>query len=90
LIKVNNHLQIGAVAKFEESTLVSFIDTVKKIGVMLGCRRTIFAMSRNYWLNDLIKTKIPVSEGMPIGFYVIDKSLVIEDLAFTLADFDTF
>jgi hypothetical protein len=90
LIKVNNHLQIGSVAKFGKDRLPDFSNTVKRLGVLLGCRQTIFAVSKNYWLNDYLKTTLKPSDGMPIGFYVIDESLKIEDFAFTLADFDTF
>jgi hypothetical protein len=90
LIKVNNHLQIGAIARFEKNKLPEFIHTIKKLGTILGCRRTIFALSKNYWLNDYMQSTLPATEGMPIGFFVIDQSIKIEDFSFCLADFDTF
>ena len=90
LIKVNNHLQIGAVAKFDKSKLSDFFKAIKKLANVLGCRKTIFIHSKNYWLNDVLQTALPATEGMPIGFYVIDNSIRIEDFSFSLADFDTF
>ena len=90
LIKANNHLQIGATARFEKKQLPHFIETVKNLGTLLGCSRTVFDISKNYWLNEFLNESLTATEGMSIGFYRIDKSLKLEEFAFTLADFDTF
>lgn len=91
LIKPDPHLLVGAVGYFEQERIQDFLSTIKRLALMLGCRRTQITLSRNHWLfSYLLPFKKP-TESLPIGFLQPSGSdLPVEQIAFTVADYDTF
>lgn len=90
LIKANTHLYIGEVNKIEEHQTTLLIESVKKLARRLGCKKVIFTLSKNHWLFDILKNKNAPTKSLPIGFYLIDKTIDPTNIQFSNADYDTF
>ncbi|MHC1706733.1 MAG: GNAT family N-acetyltransferase [Bacteroidales bacterium] len=90
LIKYNTHLYIGDVSHIDESKTKDLLHSIKKLSRKLGCGKIIFTVSENHWLYDVLKKELTPTESLPIGFYQIDRTIVPEEIQFTMADYDTF
>ena len=90
LLKTHDHLFIGDIAKFNDEDGKKLPETLKQLGKMLGSRKVIINLSKNHWLNNVINKSYKPTEGLPIGFKVINNEINPEEIQFTGADFDTF
>jgi hypothetical protein len=90
LIKPRTHLIIGDVGFFDKTRTSDFIQTLKKLANILGCKNTIICVSKNYWLFDYLKSIIVPIESLPIGFLPFNQKISLKDISFTQADYDTF
>ena len=90
LIKAHVHLYIGEVSKIEDNQSALLIESVKKLARRLACKKIIFTLSKNHWLFDILKKENTPAKSLPIGFYLIDKTINPADIQFSNADYDTF
>ena len=99
LIKINGftlfirsdiHLFIGDVSRFEENTLESFIDTIKKLSKITLSRKVIITLSKTHWLYKIIERKIKPEKSLPIGYYIYSEKFPFEKMVLSMADYDTF
>jgi len=90
LIKLEPHLLIGAVAKFELSRTNEFIIAIKRLAFRLGSRKIIITVSENHWLFDALKNELSYTDSLPIGYFEIDKSIPYDKICYSGADYDTF
>ena len=89
-IKPRTHLYIGAIGYFDKSKTKELIKTIKKLSVILGCRKTVLTLSKNHWLYEYLVEEIKPEDSLPIGCYLIDDNIDPNKIQFTHADFDTF
>ncbi|MFN4235535.1 MAG: GNAT family N-acetyltransferase [Bacteroidia bacterium] len=91
-IKPENHLYIGDVGYFEENKTSIFIESLKKLGRKLMCKKIIISVSANHWLFSYLKNYISPQDDLPIGFKALNNHFEIDysDIQFTRSDFDTF
>ncbi|MBE0646314.1 MAG: GNAT family N-acetyltransferase [Bacteroidales bacterium] len=90
LIKVDPHLMIGAVSYFEAQRVPEFLSTIKRLALLLGCRKTHITVSKNHWLYQYLIPFHNSDDTLPIGFLQPDQEIRVEKITFTLADYDTF
>lgn len=90
LVKSSTHLYVGEIGKIEKDQIESLISSTRKLARKLACKKVIFNFSKNHWMYNILKEKIEPSEGLPIGFYLMDKSIDPEKIQFSSADYDTF
>lgn len=90
LIKADPHLMVGAVSYFEKERIGEFQSTLKHLATMLGCRKTQITVSKNHWLFPYLLDFQQPEESLPIGFLQPASGFPLTEIAFTLADFDTF
>jgi len=90
LLKIDTFLYIGEVGEINKTQTKLLISTLKELSKRLGCAAVLFTISKNHWLFDMLKDEIEPEQSLPIGFYVIDKDLDINQIQFSNADFDTF
>jgi len=90
LIKTDPHLLIGAVNYFEADRVPDFLSTIRKLALMLGCKKSQITISRNLWLYEYLTPFHKPEDSLPIGFLQPVRTVPVEQIAFTLADYDTF
>lgn len=90
LVKVDDHLRIGLTTKINEKDVSDFIKEVKALSKIFLSRRAVLTLSDNHWLYSYLKNKISFKKTLPIGYYLFDEAIKIDEIQYTLADFDTF
>lgn len=90
LIKVDTHLYIGDIEKFDDINKDKLLDTLKQLANILLCRKIVLNMSENHWMYPMISKIFSKSEGLPIGFKIMSNEIDVNDIQFIQADFDTF
>lgn len=89
-LKIEDHIKIGDVVKFDSSRTNEFIATLKQIGKQAYSGKIILSVSENHWLFDILEKKIKSEDILPIGFLSLNNEYPFEKMIFTRADFDTF
>jgi GNAT superfamily N-acetyltransferase len=91
MISLKGHLYIGDVGKFEIANINKFLETVRILGKMLLCRRTVFTMSENHWIYKSLHNLANSKDSLPIGFLNLKIELFnFDTFCFSQLDFDTF
>jgi len=90
LIKADPHLLIGAVSYFEKERVGEFLSSIKRLAILLGCKKTHISLSNNHWLFTYLLPFQQPEESLPIGFLRSGSGFPVTEIAFTSADFDTF
>lgn len=90
LIKSKVHLTVGDVGFFEKDMTAGFLNSLKKLARILGCRTTNIIINKKHWLYEYLVSYIEPTKSLPIGFYVINKNIPLNEISFSQADYDTF
>jgi len=89
-IKVQTHLYIGDVGRFDESKVDLFISTLKKLSKLVYSRKVILTISKSHWLFNILQKRLVVKESLPIGFYKYEKEFPFDKFILSFSDSDTF
>jgi GNAT superfamily N-acetyltransferase len=90
LIKPIPHLNIGCFSNIEEEKTDLFLNTIKQLGMKLGCGKTVLTLSDNHWLYERLKSKVSFTDSLPIGYFEIDPNIPYKEITYVGADYDTF
>ncbi|MDP4602270.1 MAG: GNAT family N-acetyltransferase [Schleiferiaceae bacterium] len=91
LIKLENHLIVGAVGYRSAADTASLFSAIKQLAKRVGASKAVLMFSPNHWLTPLLNAELPCSEGLPIGFLNLTSSaLDFSEVAISYSDFDTF
>jgi hypothetical protein len=90
LIKLENHLVVGAVGYRSSADTASLLSAIKQLAKTVGASKAVLMFSPNHWLTPLLNAELPCSEGLPIGYLNLTSSVDFSEVAISYSDFDTF
>lgn len=88
--KLDVHLTIGDVVEFQEDKAIDFLKTIKFLSRLLMAKETVFSLTKNHWLFNILSKYFEPINGLPIGYLSFVDSINFEQITLTRADFDTF